>query len=61
MARRNFVVELDDLIRARSVEGNLRRRAPSSERVEDAGFIQGLNAAKLLYEEILQAALKDED
>lgn len=61
MARRNFAVELDDKIKADSVAALMKRPADPGLLQWSAGYVQGLTAAKLLYDEILQAALKDED
>lgn len=59
MAPRNFAVELNDKI-AQHATVLLKRPADPNFLVQEAGYAQGLNAAKLLFEDILRSQ-KEED
>ena len=59
--RRNFAVELDDRIVQHAKAALLRRPAEPNRHLQDAGVAQGLNEAKLLYEEILKSQLEDDE
>ena len=62
MARRSFTAELDDRIKNDAVA---RMTAATSDDayklLKDAGYIQGLKAARDLYDEILRGNLKDDE
>ncbi len=55
MARRNFIVELSDLTVNYAVTSLSKQPAEPDRLVRDAGYVQGLNAAKLLFEEIVRS------
>lgn len=61
MARRNFGIELDERIKASSVAALVKRPADPTELLVAAGHVQGLNAAKLLFEEIVRSNVTDDD
>lgn len=52
---RNYVVELDDRIVQHAKAALLKRPADPNLLVQEAGYAQGLNAAKILFEEILRS------
>ncbi len=60
MARRNYAVELNDKI-AEHAKVLLKRPAEPNFLMQEAGYAQGLNAARLLFEEILRSENQREE
>lgn len=61
MARRHFVVELDDTIKHEAVARLSTASSDGSKLLRDAGYIQGLIAARDLLKDIEAANRKDDE
>ena len=62
MARRSFTAELDDRIKADAVARLIAATPDDAQKLlKDAGYIQGLKAARDLFDEVMRSNLKADE